>query len=212
MPVKKTFLRAWNYLRWHGLRSTIERSWREIKNKVLHDRDVLFMRDLLRGESEDNPLPENCRIKRFNEESGMPDKLFDRIADQYPEELLKEYHKKRFRKGAILWCIEMDKKDVGYTWTLAGRTIKSHFFPLTKRDIHFFDSFILPSYRGRRLNSVMKEHILKHYKYAGFHRAFSETKEWNTSSMRSLAKNGFVRIGLAKRRFRRGKCEVTWWT
>ena len=97
-------------------------------------------------------------------------------------------------------------------WSIEGRSMKPHhFFPLTPGDVHLDDGFIFPSYRGQGLFSILNYHIFRHYKKAGFHRVYEEVAEWNTASMKSAVKHGFVRIGLAKLRFHGDKCQVTWW-
>jgi RimJ/RimL family protein N-acetyltransferase len=54
-------------------------------------------------------------------------------------------------------------------------------------------------------------HILGRYGAEGYERAFLEAHEWNTSSLRSIDKTGFVKFGVARKTFRHGKCQVTWW-
>ncbi len=86
-----------------------------------------------------------------------------------------------------------------------------YLFPLMERDVHLDDGFIFPAHRGQGMFFILTNHIFKHYKNEGFHQVYQEVAEWNSASMKSAAKNGFARIGLARMRFRRGKCNVTWW-
>jgi GNAT superfamily N-acetyltransferase len=211
MSIKKLLLRAGKYLQQHGLKPSIRRLWREIINQLIYNRDVLYWRDLLQGEFDGYIMPENFRVDRFDMRSEIPNRLIQSIAEHYSEKLLESQIRKAFEKGASLWCLRNDTEDIGYTWSLPAQAMKPYFFPLMERDVYFFDVFIFPSHRGRGLNSVLMNHLLKHYKSKGFYRAYLETCEWNVPEMKSLAKNGFVRIGLARRRFRHGKCKVTWY-
>ena len=212
MSIRKLYLRGGKYLQRHGLKSSAKRIWRETQNKVLYNRDVIYCCDLLQRELGGHAIPEDFRIERFEKISEVPERLLRRIAEYYSEEVLKEYIQKRFDKGACLWCLKNDEDDVGYTWTLTGRAMTPfYFFPLMERDVYLFDALIFPELRGRGLNSLLLEQILKYYKNEGFHRAYLETREWNTAVKNFLLKTKFVKIGLARIRFRRGKCKVTWW-
>jgi len=211
MSIRTHCLRAGKYLRRHGLKSSMKRIWREVQNRILYNREILYCQNLLHGEFECQAMPENFRIERYDERSEVPERLLKRIAEHYSEELMQDHIRKRFEKGARLWWLMNDTEDIGYTWTLEGRATEPYYFPLMKGDVYFFDALIFPSLRGRGLNSILLNHILKHYKSEGYHRAFLETAEWNTAVMKFMLKNDFVRIGLARKRFRRGKCKVTWW-
>ena len=59
--------------------------------------------------------------------------------------------KERFDKGASLWLIKFEDRLAGYGWTLQGRTIEPHYFPLGQDDVHLFDFHVFPKYRGRGL-------------------------------------------------------------
>jgi GNAT superfamily N-acetyltransferase len=211
MSTRITYERAKNYIRRHSIISSINRIWRETKNRALFYRHVLYARDLLYGDFEGHPLPEGYRVENYEKISNIPVRLIKRITEHYSERILTEDIKNRYGNGACLWCLRNDTEDFGYTWSLVGRAMNPYYFPLLERDTYFFDVFIFPKCRGRGLNSVLMNYLLKYYKSRGCCRAFIETLEWNTAEMRSLAKNGFIKIGLASKRFHRGKCKVTWW-
>lgn len=212
MSIKGFYLRTAAYFRRHGLKSTILRAWREMDIQLLHNRCVMYWMDLRRSEFEVAGLPADYRVERYDKISEVPESLFKRIAEIYSVELLRAHFQHRFERGAHLWCLMNEKEDVGYIWTIEGRSMKPrYFFPLLARDVHFDDGLIFPSFRGQGLLDALNRHILRSYKNEGYSRAFLEVHEWNVSSMRSVAKTGFVRFGLARKRFRRGKCLVTWW-
>lgn len=211
MSFRTFYLRAGKYVRQHGLSSSLERVWRAVKNLVLYNRDLLFCRDLIRGEFGDLDMPENFRIERFEERSEATRGLLKRLAEEYPEELLQENFEERFEKGAWLWCLRHYTEYVGYVWTLKGKTLKPWYFPLMKHDVYLFDALIFAQFRRRGLHSVLLNHVLRYYKSEGFDLAYLETREWNLAVVNLMSKHEFVRIGLAKRRLRRGKCKVKWW-
>lgn len=211
MPIRALYLRTAKYIRRHGLKPSVTRLWREARNKVRYNRDVIFWRDLLQGGFDGHPMPENCRVERYNQSSGVPERLIKRIGEEYSEELVQEYVRKRLEKGACLWCLMSDTEDMSYTWTLQGRSMKPYYFPLMERDLHLFDGLTFPPFRGKGLNCALLDYVLKHYRDEGFLRAYLETHEWNVAVIKMVPKNGFVRIGLARKKVRRGKCKVTWW-
>lgn len=211
MAIRALYLRSAKYLRRHGLKSSIKRLRREARNKIFYKRDVVFWLDLLQADLDGQAIPSNLRVERFDRRSGVPERLMNHMAEEYSEVLLKEYIQRRFAKGASLWCLRNETEDISYTWALTGQAMIPYYFPLTERDLHLFDGYTFPNFRGHGLNPVLLNHVLKYYRNEGFHRAYLETREWNTAVMRSVPKNGFIKIGLAKRRIRRGKCTVTWW-
>jgi len=205
MFIRTQYLRAGNYLRRHGLKSSAKRVFLEIKNRIFRNRLVLYARDLHGGEFEGHALPEDCRIERFYKRSEMPDRLYKRITEHSSEELLQKYIQKRFENGACLWCLRDDTEDIGYTWTLTNRAMKAFCLPPMGQDVYLMDTFVFPPHRGRGMSSILRNYVLKHYKSEGFCRAYSEAWEWNASIMKAMAKNGFVRVGMVRKRFRRGK-------
>jgi len=212
MSLKVQALRAGNYLRKHGLGSSLGRVRREIRNRLFFNRLVVHCRDLHSGGLEGRPLPENCRVERFRSRAEIPERLYRKMTGHFSEEMLQSYMQKRFDHGGCLWCLRNDAEDICYTWTVTGRAMKAFCLPpMLERDVYCMDSFVFPPHQGRGMNSVLKDHILRQYSSEGYCRAFSETWEWNTSAMKSLAKNGFVKVGFVRKRSRRGRCRLTWW-
>jgi GNAT superfamily N-acetyltransferase len=211
MAIRALYLRTVKYLQRHGLKSSVKRLWREARNKFRYNRDILFHRDMLLGGFESHPMPENCRVEKFDKDTGMPERLSKRIGQEYSEELLQEYVHNRFETGACLWCLMNDTEDMSYLWTLKGRAMKPYYFPLTQRDLYVFDGFTFPAFRGKGLNCVVLDFVLKHFRDEGFLRAYLETHEWNSAVIKMVPKNGFVRLGLARKKVHRGKVKVTWW-
>lgn len=212
MFMRAGILRFLEYYKHHGLASTLKRTWREIMNRLFHNRLILYWLDLANGDFQSHPLPASFRVERYDHTTGMPDLLFERIAEHYSRKLQWAYILRRLNKGAILWRLMEGNDDVGYIWTLEGAAMTPHyFFPLLPRDIHFDDGFIFPKYRGHGLFFSLNNYILRHYQLMGFQRAYLEVAEWNDSSKHSVIKNGFVPFGLAWMRSHGDRCLVKWW-
>lgn len=211
MSLRKHYLRTEKYLRRHGLKSALKRSWREIQNRFFHNREVLYCQRLVPQKDEGPSVPEGFQIERYDRRTDVPDKCLRRIAEHYSEELMKEHLRRRFDLGARLWWLACGQEDIGYTWTLEGRATEPYYFPLMRDDVYLFDALVFPSLRGRGLNSILLNGILAHYRREGYHRALLETAEWNSPVTKFLLKSNFERIGLARKKFRRGKLKVTWW-
>jgi len=205
MSLRVHYLRAEKYLRRKGLLSAVVRAWRDVKNRASHHQIILFTRDLHDGDFGGQEIPEGCRIERYAEKAEIPERLYEGITRHYSEALLVDNIQKRFEYGASLWCLRNDREDIGYMWTVTSRAMKAFCLPPMGRDFYIMDSFIFPAYRGSGMSSVLRNHILNYHKSEGFCRAFCEAWDWNESVMRALEKNGFIRLGRARKVARRGK-------
>ena len=211
MQIKASYLRARKYFQRHGAKATVKRALLSVRNHFFFNREVVFWVDLLNRKSEEPAIQEKFVVERMEERSEIPNEMLKCLAEHQAEELLDNNLRERFERGASLWCLRMDGDFIGYIWSSVGKAMKPHYLPLTERDVHLFDNFIFPKYRGRMQNSILMNHVLDRLKIQGLQRAYIETAEWNHLELKSLAKIRFVRIGLAKRRFRQGKSIVTWW-
>ena len=107
--------------------------------------------------------------------------------------------KERFELGASLWLIKVEDNLAGYGWTLQGRTVEPHYFPLAADDVQFLDFHVFPKYRGRALDWFLMTHILHRLAAEGRARAFGEAAEWNQASLSSFAMTPFRRLGWARK-------------
>ena len=85
MPIRMIYLRTRAYLRSQGLKSSLRRMGEEVKNRLLHDRLVLYWLDLTRGDFEGFGKPENCRVVRYDQRAEMPESLLERMVGQYTQ-------------------------------------------------------------------------------------------------------------------------------
>ena len=173
---------------------------------------VIFWADLVDGEFEDHPLPDRLNVDRYDATAGVPEGLIRRASEYYSEELLRKNIERRFGLGAALWVLRSEAEELGYFWTITGRTMQpQYFFPLDAKDVHLDDALIFPPFRGRGLLCVLTNEILRFHQREGFRRCYMEVAEWNDPMIRSVAKMGFTRIGLGRLKSRRGTYRVTWW-
>jgi ribosomal protein S18 acetylase RimI-like enzyme len=124
--------------------------------------------------------------------------------------LVQQNMKERFGLGASLWLIKSHNKLAGYGWTLQGRTVEPHYFPLGHDDLHLFDFHVFPEFRGRGMNPSLVTQILCRSAVEGVRRAFIEAAEWNQPQLSSLTKTPFRRLGVARKRMIFGRT-IVWW-
>lgn len=91
----------------------------------------------------------------------------------------------------------MEGKLAGFGWTIQGRTIEPHFFPLQSDEVHLFDFFVFPEFRGRGINVALVMDILTRLGEEKVRLAHSECAAWNDAQIRSLSKTPFRRYGEA---------------
>jgi ribosomal protein S18 acetylase RimI-like enzyme len=109
-----------------------------------------------------------------------------------------------------LWLFKQDGEVAAYGWTLIGKTVVPHYFPLGPNDAHLFDFFVMPKFRGRGINPTLVRHILAQLAGEKRRRAFIEAAEWNTAQLTSLAKTPFQKMGSARKFRLLGKPIVLW--
>jgi len=118
--------------------------------------------------------------------------------------------KDRFDRGASLWMIKFEGRLAGYGWTLRGRTIEPHYIPLGPDDVHLFDFYVFPRYRGRGMNPVLVAGILHGFAVEGGSRTFIEAAVWNRAQLSSLAKTPFRKLGIVSKLTILGRTLVYW--
>jgi ribosomal protein S18 acetylase RimI-like enzyme len=180
----------------HGLRSTAHRLGLELRRGLFSNHQVLFCCDLT------HVLPPEARpslvkVERKKSYAELnPLDLHEMIAFWNPK-LAQQRIEERFCQGAVLWLIKSEERLAGYGWTLRGGTVESHYFPLSQDDVHFFDFHVFPQYRGRGINPLLVNHILRSLAADGRRRAFIEAAEWNQRQLSSLGRTPFRCFGRA---------------
>jgi GT2 family glycosyltransferase/ribosomal protein S18 acetylase RimI-like enzyme len=198
------------YARRHGLQATVKRTWLALKRTLTENRLVLFYCDL--GTFKATPLEGAAggKIERITAETGLDARNMLRIANVGPPEIVQRQFSERFARGASLWLFKKEDQVAGYGWTLTGRTMEPHFFPLGSNDVHMFDFFVFPEYRGQRINLSLMVHILSTLASERKGRVFIEAAEWNTPQLHSLSRMPFERLGSASKFRLFGRTIVVW--
>jgi GNAT superfamily N-acetyltransferase len=146
--------------------------------------------------------------KRNIAEVGEDDIL--RMIDFRNPAILRRQLSERFGQGASLWLARSEGELAGYGWTIAGRTVKPHFYVLGENDVHLFDFFVFPEYRGRQINPTLVTHILHQFTAESKSRAYNEAAEWNHTQLSSLRRTGFIPMGFARKASLFGRTLVEW--
>src|SRR5438445_5568310 len=183
MPISSLFLRFAEYYRRHGFRPTIERAALAARRAVFSGHSVLFYCDLSRLAAPREDLPSFLKVERKRRFAELSPQDLEEMTSFWNPKLAKWNVKERFAKGASLWLIKSHEKLAGYGWTLQGRTIESHYFPLGPDDVQFLDFHVFPKYRGRAMDWFLISQILHSLAAEGLARAFGEAGEWNQASL-----------------------------
>jgi GNAT superfamily N-acetyltransferase len=145
-------------------------------------------------------VPQNAGmgVERVNATTLTPGD-YKSILEAWNPSLRAQQIPERFAAGAELWLIKTDAQLSGFGWTLQGRTLEPYFFPIQPQDVHLFDFFVFPNFRGRGINAALVMHILSRLAGEGIRRAYIECAAWNQAQLRSLKKTDFQRYASASK-------------
>jgi len=199
MRISTSISRLAAYYARNGFWETARRAGLALKRGLFSNRMVLFYCDLSGQTSlpEDSPSAPKVERKRSLAELS-PQDLQEMTSFWNPKLALRNIQE-RFGRGASLWLIKSEDRLAGFGWTLQGRTIAPHYFPLGPDDVHFFDFHVFPQYRGRGMNPFLVNHMLRSLAADGGGRAFIEAAEWNQPQLASLKKTPFRHLGWARK-------------
>jgi len=199
----------------HGIRATFERAGLFVSRLFNSNRMVLFYLDFPVDESsEDTDFPAclpddlSVEVKHSREEIAPED--WERMLNFWNPDLCARSYPERFQQGASLWLIRSQGNLAGYGWTIVGRTLEPHYYPLGENDVHLFDFLVFPEYRGRNINPLLLDSILNDLAAQRRSRAYIEVREWNHPQLKSLAKTSFKLLGVARKATLFGITFVQW--
>ena len=198
------------YWKRHGFRATASRAAQAVNRAIFSNRMVLFYVDLDREIPGPADLPFSIGVEKKEKETEICPADLQEFINFWNPKIARREMTDRLRQGASLWMIKADGHLAGYGWTLRGRTIEPHFFCLGQDDVHLFDYYVAPLYRGRGLNPLLVKHILRNLAAENRGRAFIEVAEWNRAQLFSLGKTPFRRLGCA-RKLTIGSRTMVWW-
>jgi len=210
MSISSSISRFADYYRRNGVRATARRFGLAARRKLFSNRTVLFYCDLSTQSSPTADLPSFLKVERHRSQSDLSPRELEEITSFWNPKLACRNIKERFELGASLWLIKFEDKLAGYGWTLQGRTVEPHYFPLGQDDVQFLDFHVFPRYRGRGMDWFLMTHILHRLAAEGGARAFGEAAEWNQASLSSFAMTPFRRLGWG-RKFTVLGHTIVWW-
>lgn len=210
MSISTSISRFAVYYTRNGFWATARRVMLAVSRALFSNCMVLFYCDLDRKCLRPSDLPDSVKVERNKSETELAAEDVQEIVNFWNPKLARRAMKERFGQGASLWIIKSEGRVAGFGWTLQGRTIEPHYFRLGQDDVHLFDFLVLPQYRGRGLNLLLVNHILRNLVAECGGRAFIEAAEWNRAQLSSLKKTPFRRIGWARKLtiFRQ---TIVWW-
>ncbi len=199
------------YYRRNGVTRTIWEVLKKIKKALFTKPEILYFVDLVTRQRKAHTLPDNFTIQCFRSEEEISSQDLNILFEHIGEKIVRYDVKERFGKGALLWLMKVDGTLAGYIWSISGRTIRPHYFPLTDKDVSLFDNYIFEECRGQGINPQLINYVLDELQSEGLIRVFIETNKTNSSEIRSLAKTDFKIFGVA-RKYHAGKRRFVIWS
>ncbi len=185
--------------------ATLRRAGLALRREASADKMVLFACTLPVSNA---PLMPGILERKENQTSVSAEDLA-RLLSHWNPESMRRLIAERFAANAELWLLREAGTIAAYGWTLKEKTMEPHYFPLQPGDVHLFDFFVFPEFRGRSLNPALVGQILSAMSREGLKRALIEAAPWNQAQLASLKKTPFQRLGLARKCFF-GKPAVVW--
>lgn len=111
------------------------------------------------------------------------------IGDQQAEKM---FH--LFEQGATFWLIDIEKKVVGYWWSIPGKLLKQWYVPLEDGDVVFYSAMVLPEWRGHSISPAVLIQIIEK-KMPKNISVYLDVETWNESAIKAWLKAGFVQLG-----------------
>ena len=210
MAILTAISRFADYYRRNGFVATIRRAALAARRALFSNRSVVFYCDLARQSAPRADLPSFLKVELKKSSAELSPEDLQAMTSFWNPKLAHRNMKERFDLRASLWLIKSHDRLAGYGWTLQGRTMEPHYFPLGQDDVHLFDFHVFPQYRGRGMNPFLVTHILQSLAKVGAGRAFIEAAEWNQAQLSSLRKTPFRCLGRARKLtiFAR---TIVWW-
>lgn len=212
MLLADSISRFQTYFLRHGASATLSRACLFVRRLIFANRMVVFYFDLTNPDSPPATtiLPPQLIVERkeHKEQIDAPD--WQKMVSYWNQKLSSRKFAERLRQGASLWLIRAEGKVAGYGWTMTGHTIESHYCPLGRNDVHFFDFLVFPEFRGRQINPRLVNYMLEQLAAERRVRAYIEVAEWNQPQLNSLRKTPFRLLGVARKASFFGRTFVEW--
>lgn len=210
MSLSSAISRVASYRKRNGLWATVRRIGLAMKRSLFASRMVLFYCDLPTLVAPKVGLPGALRVERHTNQADLSPHDLEQITSFWNPAQARHNIAERFGLGASLWLIKFKDELAGYGWTLQGRTVEPHYFPLGADDVQFLDFHVFPKFRGRAMDWCMMTYILHELAAEGKARAYGEAAEWNTASLSSFGMTAFRQLGWGKKYTILGRT-IVWW-
>jgi ribosomal protein S18 acetylase RimI-like enzyme len=149
-------------------------------------------------------------IERNTKVQTVAERDLQQIINVWNPKIMQRLIAERFDREATLWLAKSRGELAGYGWTLNGGTMEPHFFPLGADDVHLFDFFVFPEFRGRWVNRFLVLKILEVLVAEKKSRAYIEVAEWNRAQLNSLGRMPFKKLGYARKFSLFGRTLALW--
>ena len=203
--------RVVEYRRRHGIWSALKRAFLSVRRMPTGSKMVLFYCDLGSWKTSDLPDRHPLTVERNTVAQTVAARDLLQIVNFWNPKIMQRLISERFERGATLWLAKSGNHLAGYGWMLNGSTIEPYFFPLGTDDVHLFDFFVFPEFRGQRVNRSLVLKILEVLAAQKKSRAYIEVAEWNKPQLNSLSRMPFQKLGRA-RKFRMFGRTFTMWS
>jgi hypothetical protein len=210
MSISSSISRFASYYSSHGLGATIHRAVLAVRRGLFSNRMVVFYCDLAKHTPPPADLPGSLKIERLKGYPELSSLDLHEIIHVWNPKLAHRNVRERFSEGASLWLIRSGGNLAGYAWTLHGHTMVPYYLPLSEDDVHLFDFYVFPKYRGRAIIHFLVSYILLQLADDGAARVFGEVAEWNQASLSSYTTTPFRRLGWARMVRILGRTVVCW--
>jgi GNAT superfamily N-acetyltransferase len=192
------------------LRILVKRLVEQVNRAKRLNRMVLLYCDLSNEICGSTDLPASIVVERKRSVAELNHTDFQELINFWNPRLARQHIRRRLKQDASLWLMKVDGSVAGCVWTLQGRTMEPYFFRLGQDDVHLFDGYVAPSFRGRGLHSVLLNYVLRNLARENMETAFSEIAEWNYRSFSSVRTTPLRRLGSA-RKLTIGSQTIVWW-
>ena len=197
MEISTSISRLIDYFNRNGFLATVRRAGVAARRSLFSNRMILFYCDLSTQSPLSTALPSSLQVERKRTKTELSAQDLHEMINFWNPKLVRRNIIERFELGASLWLIKFEDKLAAYGWTLQGHTVKPHYFRLGPDDVHLFDFRVFPQYRGRGVNPLLVNYILRSLAVECQGRAFIEAAEWNHAQLASLRRTPFHRLGSA---------------